>query len=69
MRLLDRLRQLGANEKDTYELQESLARVLAKRDVAESGVPDVKVMLKVYTGGDKWYKRFGEVYRYHIENE
>ncbi|MBK6347125.1 MAG: hypothetical protein IPF68_14575 [Bacteroidales bacterium] len=68
LRLLDRMRQAGATPAETYELQESLARVLAERDVAETEMTDVKVMLNVYTSGNKWYKRFAEVYRYHVEN-
>ncbi|MFH1120156.1 MAG: hypothetical protein V1775_10040 [Bacteroidota bacterium] len=68
LKLLGRLRSLGELSEATVELQESLARVLADRDVAETSVVDLKAMLKAYTGGDKWYKRFASVYRYHIEN-
>lgn len=58
----------GASEADAEELQESLARGLAGRDVAETEMLNVKVMLKTYTGGDKWYRRFDEVYRFHVGN-
>jgi hypothetical protein len=47
---------------------ESLGRGLALRDLSETGQVDVKLMLKVYTGGNKWYRRFTEVYRFHILN-
>lgn len=68
LRLLDRMRQAGATPAETYELQESLTQILAERDVAETEMTDIKVMLNVYTSGNKWYKRFAEVYRYHVEN-
>ncbi|MHC1775424.1 MAG: hypothetical protein AB9834_08435 [Lentimicrobium sp.] len=68
LHLLDRMRLNGATEADACELQESLARGLAGRDVAETEMLNVKVMLKTYTKGDKWYSRFAEVYRYHVEN-
>ncbi len=68
LQLLERMRLRGASEADAEELQESLARGLAGQDVAETEMLNVKVMLKTYTGGDKWYRRFDEVYRFHIEN-
>jgi hypothetical protein len=69
LQLLDRMRLAGATPAETNELQESLARVIAERDLTETDMLDLKVMLKVYTNSDKWYKRFAEVYRYHIENQ
>jgi len=69
LQLLDRMRLAGATPAETNELQESLARVLAERDLAETDMLDLKVMLKVYTNSDKWYKRFAEVYRYHVGNK
>jgi tetratricopeptide (TPR) repeat protein len=68
LQLLERMRKTGASAADTYALQESLARGLAQRDVAETEMLNLKTMLKVYTGGDKWYRRFAEVYKYHVEN-
>lgn len=68
LQLLERMRLKGASEADTEELQESLARGLAGRDKAETEMLNLKVMLKTYTNGDKWYRRFAEVYRFHIEN-
>ncbi|PKN98391.1 MAG: hypothetical protein CVU43_16325 [Chloroflexi bacterium HGW-Chloroflexi-5] len=69
LKLLNRMRLAGASSTETAELQESLARVLAQRDVAETEFLDVKAMLKVYTGGDKWYRRFSDVYKFHAENK
>ena len=69
LKLLSRMRLAGVSATETAELQESLARVLAQRDVAETEFLDVKAMLKVYTGGDKWYRRFADVYKFHTENQ
>jgi hypothetical protein len=68
LQLLERMRKAGAGASDAYALQESLARGLAQRDVAETEMLNLKTMLKVYTGGDKWYRRFADVYRYHVES-
>jgi len=68
LQLLARMHKAGAGATDTYSLQESLARGLAQRDVAETEMLNLKTMLKVYTGGDKWFRRFAEVYKYHVEN-
>ncbi len=62
------MRLKGVSEVDTEELQESLARGLAGRDTVETEMLNLKVMLKTYTGGDKWYRRFADVYRFHVEN-
>lgn len=68
MQLLEKMRLSGVNPVETNDFQESLGRELARRDVAETDMLDLKTMLRVYTGGDKWYRRFSEVYRFHVEN-
>lgn len=68
LQLLGRLFEAGVSASETAEFQESLARGLAKRDLAETDVLNLKTMLKVYTNGDKWYRRFADVYKFHVEN-
>ena len=66
--LLEKIRQTGATAESARKYQESLARVIAKRDLEESETPEIKNMLRIYTNGDKWYKRFSESYTFHITN-
>lgn len=66
--LLDKIRQTGATAESTRPYQESLARIIAKRDLEQSDAPEIKNMLRIYTNGDKWYKRFSESYTFHITN-
>jgi len=68
LQLLDRLYKTGVSASETTDLQESLARGLANRDVSETEMLNLKTMLKVYTNNDKWYRRFAEVYKFHAEN-
>jgi len=65
--LLERLRLTGCPAEETYDLQENLARNIALRDKAETPDINVKVMLESYTGGNKWYARFENVYRYYTK--
>ncbi len=67
--LLEKLRLAGMGIDEANPLQESLARELAQRDRAETDEVNLKLMLRIYTGGNKWYKRFTDVYRYHIQNQ
>lgn len=66
--LLEKMRVSGATAAETAELQESLARGLASRDLADTDLLNLKTMLKVYTSGNKWYRKFADVYTYHVEN-
>lgn len=66
--LLDKIRQTGATAESTRPYQESLARIIAKRDLEQSEAPEIKNMLRIYTNGDKWYKRFSEAYTFHVNN-
>ncbi len=66
--LLDKMRISGATAAETAGFQESLARELASRDLADTDLLNLKTMLKVYTSGNKWYRKFAEVYSYHVEN-
>lgn len=66
--LLEKLRVSGASAAETDELQESLARGLATRDVADTDQLNLKMMLRVYTSGNKWFRKFTQVYTYHAEN-
>jgi len=68
LQLTERLRLSGVVEDAARPHLESLGRGLAMRDLSETGEVDVKLMLKIYTGGNKWYRRFAEVYRFHILN-
>jgi len=69
LHLLEWMRQIGVTSLETNELQESLARGLALRDVAETEMLNYKNMLKVYTKENKWYRRFADVYRFHAEKK
>lgn len=66
--LLDKIRQTGATAESARQYQESLARVIAKRDLKQSETPEIKTMLRIYTNGEKWYKRFSEAYTFHVIN-
>jgi len=66
--LVKRMHALDVPVEQVTDFQESLGRALALRDLAEIDSPDIKKLLKAYTGGDKWYKRFAEVYRFHFMN-
>ncbi|MCO5262259.1 MAG: hypothetical protein M9901_05235 [Lentimicrobium sp.] len=68
LQLTERLRSSGMGEDAARPHLESLGRGLALRDLSETGEVDVKLMLRIYTGGNKWYRRFAEVYRFHILN-
>ncbi|MGV8114006.1 MAG: hypothetical protein AB2L17_14010 [Lentimicrobium sp.] len=68
LQLTERLRSSGMVADAARTHLESLGRGLALRDLSETGQVDDKLMLKVYTGGNKWYRRFTEVYRFHILN-
>lgn len=65
--VLERLQKAGYPAKEANDLQETLARNLANRDKSETKDLNVKVMLKVYTGGNKWYERFESVYKYYTQ--
>lgn len=67
--LLGQLFKTGINADETNDLQESIARGLAQRDLAATDALNLKNMLRFYTNGDKWYRRFTEVYKYHVENK
>jgi hypothetical protein len=69
LELLEKLRLTGIPAIEAVQLQESLARVIAKRDLEITSAPEPKTMLKIYTGGEKWYKRFAEAYQYHLKNQ
>lgn len=63
--LLEKLRVTGYTAESASDLQESVARKLGTRDLAETPDLNVKLMLANYTKGDKWYARFENVYRYY----
>lgn len=65
--LLERLRLIGCAAEETVDLQENLARIVAIRDKNETPNLNIKVMLETYTGGNKWYSRFENVYRYYTK--
>lgn len=67
--LLNKLRLLGYSAAESNDLQETLARVLAQRDIAETPDLNIKVMLQNYTGGNKWFARFESVYRYYTRSK
>jgi hypothetical protein len=67
MALLDRLRQTGCSASEAGDLQESVARNLGIRDIAETPDLNIKVMLESYTKADKWYLKFENVYRYYTK--
>lgn len=69
LELLAKIRLTGISATETVQLQESLARIMAKRDLELSTEPEPKTMLKIYTGGDKWYKRFADAYQFHLKNQ
>ena len=67
LEILKRIRIVGISATEAGKLQESLGRVMAKRDLELSSDPEPKIMLKIYTGGDKWYRRFAEAYQFHLK--
>ncbi len=67
--VLEKLRKTGYDAKSATDLQETLARNLANRDKSETKDLNVKVMLRVYTGGNKWYEKFESVYKYYTRPE
>lgn len=67
-KLLERLRQLGYSAEASTDLQETIGRILAQRDIAETPYLNAKVMLNTYTSGNKWYAKFETVYRYYTRN-
>ena len=69
LEIMEKIRLTGISATEAGQLQESLARVMAKRDLELSHDPVLKTMLKIYTGGDKWYKRFAEAYQFHLKNQ
>lgn len=69
LELLEKIRLTGISAAETVQIQESLARVMAKRDLELSAEPELKTILKIYTGGDKWYRRFAESYQFHLKNQ
>lgn len=68
LELLEKIRLTGTPATEAVQLQESLARVIARRDLEIAVEPEPKTMLKIYTGGEKWYKRFAEAYQFHLKN-
>ncbi|MBW6492440.1 MAG: hypothetical protein K0B15_14750 [Lentimicrobium sp.] len=66
--LLDRMRLAGVSAEQAKAQQESLGRVMAMSDLVKTDDPDTKILLRNYTGGNKWYRLFTEVYLYHIQN-
>lgn len=68
LQLAEKLRTSGIPAQDSFDIQESLARIVAQRDKADYLQTEIKTMLKVYTGGNKWYKRFADAYIFHMEN-
>jgi hypothetical protein len=69
LQLTEKLRISGLPAQDTHDIQGSLARIVAQRDKADYQHTEIKTMLKVYTGGNKWYKRFADAYTFHMENQ
>lgn len=69
LEILEKIKRIGTAAAETAQLQESLARVMARRDLELSAEPELKTMLKIYTGGDKWYRRFAEAYQFHLKNQ
>lgn len=69
LQLLDKLRLLGYSIAESDNLQETLARNLAKRDIKETPDLNVKVMLKTYTKGNSWFTRFESVYKYYTSSD
>lgn len=69
LQLTEKLRISGLPAQDVNDIQGSLARIVAKRDKTEYQHTEIKTMLKVYTGGNKWYKRFADAYTFHMENQ
>ncbi len=67
LHLLERLRMTGYTAEESVDLQENLARIIALRDKSETTNLNVKVMIESYTGGNKWYSRFENVYRYYTK--
>ncbi len=68
LELLEKIRLTGTLATEATQLQESLARIIANRDLEITVEPEPKTMLKIYTGGEKWYKRFAESYQFHLKN-
>lgn len=68
LELLEKIRLTGMSSTEATQLQESLARIIANRDLEISAETEPKTMLKIYTAGDKWYKRFAESYQFHLKN-
>lgn len=67
--LLEKIRRSGISADEAKHQLESLGRVMAMSDLAKTDDPDTKMLLRNYTGGNKWYKRFTEVYLFHIQNQ
>lgn len=68
MNLLEKLRLTGYESNAASDLQETVARNLAIRDIAETPDLNVKIMLATYTGNNKWYSKFESVYRYYTKS-
>lgn len=60
---LDELRKRKFSASGTRELQESVARQLVLSDYQKNNAIEVKILIKQYTLGDKWYKYFEKTYK------